>query len=118
MISAQVMVVLSSIVVVMVLAVALRRGGWPASVMAARAYLIAVGICWVAPLALMLALHVTLPDSNANGQCKGLGFGCVPPPSDQVVFVWALTLPFTFAAGLVCCAIIAAVHRRRRGDKP
>jgi len=109
---------LSSLLILVMLSVAvvvaLCTGGRSTSVRDARPYLIAIGIFWVAPLVLMFALHVVLPDHNADGRCTGLGFGCVPPPADGVVFLWGLTLPFTFTAGLICCAIIAAVRRGRR----
>jgi len=95
-------------------AAGLRVGGRSRSGRDLRPYLIAVGICWVAPLALMLVLHLVLPDHNSDGRCEGIGFGCTPAPSDGVVLVWALTLPFTFTAGLISCAIIAGVRCRRR----
>jgi hypothetical protein len=119
---------ISWLIMLMVLSVALivglRNGGWSTfgkdvstSGKDARPYLIAIGICWVAPLALMLVLHVVLPHHNTDGQCNGLGFGCVPAPSDGVVILWALTLPFSFTAGLISCAIIAGVRRGRRRRK-
>ena len=112
MISSLMVLVLLSVAAVVVLA----GGGWPTLGRDARPYLVAIGIFWVAPLALMLGLHVVLPGHNADGRCNGLGFGCVPAPADAVVFVWAMTLPFTFTAGLIACAIIAAVRRRRGGE--
>lgn len=82
-----------------------------------RPYLLAIGICWVAPLVLMLVLHVVLPDHNPNGQCDGIGWGCVPAPSDGVVLAWLFTLPYTFLAGLIACGLIAGFRAVRRGRR-
>lgn len=110
------MIALLILVVVLTIAlvIGLGRRGWSASGRDLRPYLVAIGIFWIAPLVLMLVLHLVLPDHNPNGQCEGIGFGCVPAPSDGVVILWALTLPFTFTAGLIACAVIAAVRRGRR----
>ncbi|MGZ4542430.1 MAG: hypothetical protein ACXVXI_04740 [Mycobacteriaceae bacterium] len=85
-----------------------------ASALRRHPYAVTVGVLWVLPLVLMLVLHATLPDYNANGQCIGIGFGCVPAPRDGVVFLWVLASPFLFLAGALVCGVIAWRRRRRR----
>lgn len=85
-----------------------------ASALRKHPYAVTLGVLWVLPLVLMLVLHATLPDHNANGQCSGIGFGCVPPPRDSVVFLWLLASPFLVLAGALVCGVIAWRRRVRR----
>lgn len=78
-------------------------------------YALTTGLLWILPLVCTLVLHATLPDHNVNGQCSGIGFGCVPAPRDAVVLVWLVASPFLFFAGLLVCAVIA--WRRRRAAR-
>jgi cytochrome c-type biogenesis protein CcmH/NrfF len=77
-------------------------------------YAVTLGLLWILPLVLMLVLHATLPDHNTNGQCSGIGFGCVPAPRDAVVFLWVFASPFLFLAGALACGVIAWRRSRRR----
>lgn len=45
--------------------------GRMASALRRHPYAVTVGVLGVLPLVLMLVLHATLPDYNANGQCTG-----------------------------------------------
>lgn len=78
-----------------------------------RPYIVALGLLWVVPAVLVLVLHLTLPDSNASGQCTGLGFGCTPAPADAVLFLGYLAALPLFLLGMVACLIIAVVRARR-----
>jgi hypothetical protein len=75
---------------------------------------VTVGVLWMLPLVLMLVLHAALPDYNDNGQCTGIGFGCVPAPRDAVVFLWLLASPFLLLTGALVCGVIAWRRRARR----
>lgn len=85
-----------------------------ASLLRKHPYGVALGATWVLPFVLMLVLHATLPDSNADGQCTGIGFGCVPAPRDAVVFIWLLASPVWFLGGALACGLIALRRRMRR----
>ena len=89
-----------------------------ASLLRRHPYAVTVGLLWVLPLVLMLVLRATLPDYNADGQCAGIGFGCVPAPRDGVVFLWVLASPFLFLAGALVCCVIAWRRRVRRTTTP
>jgi hypothetical protein len=82
-----------------------------------RPYLVALGLLWVAPAVLVLALHLLLPDHNASGQCTGLGFGCTPPPSGMVILLGYLAALPLLVLGLVACLVIAVVQARRGGGE-
>ena len=88
--------------------------GLVASPLRKHPYAVPVGVLWVLPVVLMLVLHATLPDYNANGQCSGIGFGCALAPRDAVVFLWLLASPFLFLTGALVCGVIAWRRRERR----
>jgi len=79
-----------------------------------RAYLVALGLIWVLPAALLLLLYLTLPDYNASGQCEGIGWGCTLTPADGIAFLALLAAPFLFVLGLLVCAVIFFVRYVRR----
>lgn len=70
-------------------------------------YAVTLTVLWIAPATVVLAGHLLLPDSNAGGQCEGIGFGCAMAPNDGVVFLGFLASPFLVIAGLVGCVGIA-----------
>ena len=80
-----------------------------------RAYAYLIGLVWVVPAALVTAGALFLPDSNADGGCEGIGFGCVPAPSDAVVLVGFLVSPLLAVGGLFGLTLIASFRRRWPG---
>jgi hypothetical protein len=60
-----------------------------------------------------LVAYLTLPDYNANGQCEGIGFGCVLTPKDGTQFVAMFLYPFVVVAGLLIMGVIAITRRQR-----
>jgi len=78
-----------------------------------RPYAVTLGLLWGLPALLVLVLHLTLPSSNASGQCDGIGFGCTLPPADAVVLLGLLAAPILLLVGLVACVVIAVVQARR-----
>lgn len=83
-----------------------------------RPYLWVVGLFWVFPAVLTILGHLFLPHHNASGQCEGIGFGCVPAPSDGIViFMFFFGAPALLVSGVVALALVALVRflRRRRG---
>lgn len=79
-----------------------------------RPYAVALGLLWGLPLLLVVALHYSLPTTNPDGRCEGIGFGCTPPPADGVVLLGMLAAPVLLFTGLVVCIVIAVVQARRR----
>lgn len=85
-----------------------------------RPYLWVVGLFWVLPAVLTVLGHLFLPHHNASGQCEGIGFGCVPAPSDGIViFMFFFGAPTLLVSGVVALALVALVRfvRRRRGSE-
>ncbi|MFW5469587.1 hypothetical protein ACOCJ4_06020 [Knoellia sp. CPCC 206435] len=62
-----------------------------------------------------LGWFVTAPDTNANGQCEGLFFGCRLTPHDSAAFVGSLVL---LPLSLLVVAVTGVVRlvRVRRGS--
>lgn len=80
-----------------------------------RPYLWVVGLFWVLPAILTILGHLFLPHHNASGQCEGIGFGCVPAPSDGIVIFMALIgAPVLLVSGAVTLGIVALVRFLRR----
>ncbi|MDG4823047.1 hypothetical protein O7635_14425 [Asanoa sp. WMMD1127] len=74
---------------------------------------------WVAAahaalLALACAGTFALPDHNPDGQCEGIGFGCVPAPRDSARLLIAMFgVPALLISLVVCLAVVAVVARCR-----
>lgn len=45
-------------------------------------------------------------DTNPNGQCEGIGWGCTLPPRDAVLFFGTIGLPFAALAAAVAWALV------------
>ena len=85
-----------------------------------RPYLWVVGLFWVLPAVLTLLGWLVLPHHNASGQCEGIGFGCVPAPSDGLVIVMVVVgAPILLVSGFVALGVVALVRflRRRAGSR-
>ncbi|KGN33414.1 hypothetical protein N802_15280 [Knoellia sinensis KCTC 19936] len=64
--------------------------------------LVCLALLWVA----WAAWYFLAPDSNANGQCEGLGFGCTLTPRDLATFAGTIALgPMTGLVLLVTGAV-------------
>ena len=82
-----------------------------------RPYAVALGLLWGLPLLLVLGLHYSLPRTNPDGRCDGIGFGCTLPPADGVLLLGMFAAPVLLLVGLVVCIVIAVVQARRRSDQ-
>jgi hypothetical protein len=58
----------------------------------------------------LVALAFAWPhDTNPNGQCEGIGWGCTLPPRDSVQFFGVIGLPFAaLAAGIAWVLVLFA----------
>ena len=54
----------------------------------------------------------TLPTSNPDGQCEGLGWGCTLAPRDGAWFAAMIFGPPVLAGGFVASLLVLAVIRR------
>lgn len=73
--------------------------------------LLALGALWVA----WGLWFVTAPDTNAGGQCSGLGFGCTLTPHDLAAFAGAIVVaPLTVV--VVAVTLVVRVVRIGRGS--
>jgi hypothetical protein len=79
----------------------------------ARPYLWALGVLWVLPTVAVATGYLLLPKDPPQGQCEGIGFGCVPAPNDTLLILGMLAAPFLLLAGLMAIASISFVDRRR-----
>ncbi|HHU10182.1 MAG TPA: hypothetical protein GXZ60_09245 [Intrasporangiaceae bacterium] len=78
-----------------------------------RSYLIVAAVFWILPTVLAGIAHLTLPRTNRDGRCTGIGFGCTLAPADMALFLWYLAAPILFVAGIVVMLIIGFVRHRR-----
>ncbi|CAN7442180.1 hypothetical protein [Knoellia sp. LjRoot47] len=61
------------------------------------------------------AAYLVAPDSNPNGQCEGLGFGCTLTPHDVAGFVGAIVVaPLT--ALVLAVTLVVRLVRIGRGS--
>ncbi|WOP20120.1 hypothetical protein [Raineyella sp. LH-20] len=89
----------------------MKRHGW-------IPYVVALGLLWVVPAVLVWILHLTLPTVNANGQCTGIGFGCVPAPADAIVLYGMFAAPILLILGIVAIIVIGVVQHVRQRRAP
>lgn len=82
----------------------------------ARPYLWVLGVLWVLPTVAVATGYLLLPEDPPQGQCEGIGFGCVPAPNDSLPILGMLAAPFLLLAGLIAIASISFVDHRRRSQ--
>ncbi len=79
-----------------------------------RPYVVTGVVFWVLPVVGFTLAHLLLPDTNADGQCTGLGWGCTLPPSDLALFLGILAVPTLFVVGALVMLGIALWRSRQR----
>jgi uncharacterized membrane protein YhaH (DUF805 family) len=80
-----------------------------------RAFGYVIGALWVLPAVLLVLGSILLPDTNAGGQCSGLGFGCTLTPRDSVAFLAFFATPVLLVCGVVALVLLAVLRARNAG---
>ena len=75
-----------------------------------RAYWYLLGALWLLPSVLVAGGALLPPDVNPDGQCTGLGFGCVPSPSDGMLMLGAFAAPILIGAGMLAAVVLALLR--------